>query len=121
MKRVSVIVDGLNLMHSLQNQAPHVEYLDLVELAKRLGAHVIATTGSADKVERLRQASDADAVILAEGRFREQVAELTGGRRMNRTGHLGHGAFMELIDAGGRAAGGGHGSGDFGGERRHER
>lgn len=54
--------------------------LAAVELAKRLGAHVIATTGSPDKVARLRQASDADAVILAEGRFREQVAELTEGR-----------------------------------------
>lgn len=54
--------------------------LAAVELAKRLGAHVIATTGSPDKVERLRQASDADAVILAEGRFREKVAELTEGR-----------------------------------------
>ena len=54
--------------------------LAAVELAKRLGTHVIATTGSPDKVERLRQASDADAVILAEGRFREKVAELTEGR-----------------------------------------
>lgn len=54
--------------------------LAAVELAKRLGAHVIATTGSAEKVQRLRQASDADAVILAEGRFREQVAELTEGK-----------------------------------------
>lgn len=54
--------------------------LAAVELAKRLGAHVIATTGSPDKVERLRQASDADAVILTEGRFREKVAELTEGR-----------------------------------------
>lgn len=54
--------------------------LAAVELAKRLGAHVIATTGSPDKIERLRQASDADAVILAEGRFREKVAELTEGR-----------------------------------------
>ncbi|MFM5917151.1 MAG: NADPH:quinone oxidoreductase family protein [Novosphingobium sp.] len=53
--------------------------LAAVELAKRLGAHVIATTGSAEKVARLRQASDADAVILAEGRFREAVSELTGG------------------------------------------
>ena len=53
--------------------------LAAVELAKRLGAHVIATTGTPDKVERLKAASDADAVILAEGRFREQVAELTGG------------------------------------------
>lgn len=54
--------------------------LAAVELAKRLGAHVIATTGSTEKVARLRQASDADAVILAEGRFREQVAELTEGK-----------------------------------------
>lgn len=54
--------------------------LAAVELAKRLGAHVIATTGSPEKVERLRQASDADAVILAEGRFREKVAELTEAR-----------------------------------------
>lgn len=54
--------------------------LAAVELAKRLGAHVIATTGSAEKVARLRQASDADAVILTEGRFREQVAELTEGK-----------------------------------------
>ena len=40
---------------------------------------------------------------------------------MNRTGHLGHGAFMELVDAGGRAAGGGHGGGDLGGERGRQR
>ncbi len=53
--------------------------LAAVELAKRLGAHVIATTGSANKVERLKTASLADAVILAEGRFREAVIELTGG------------------------------------------
>ena len=53
--------------------------LAAVELAKRLGAHVIATTGSPEKVERLKAASQADAVILAEGRFREAVSELTGG------------------------------------------
>lgn len=53
--------------------------LAAVELAKRLGAHVIATTGSPEKVARLKAASEADAVILAEGRFREQVAELTRG------------------------------------------
>ena len=35
--------------------------LAAVELAKRLGAHVIATTGTPDKVERLKAASDADA------------------------------------------------------------
>lgn len=54
--------------------------LAAVELAKRLGAHVIATTGSPAKVAALRAACDAEAVILAEGRFREQVAELTGGK-----------------------------------------
>ncbi len=53
--------------------------LAAVELAKRLGAHVIATTGSPAKLAALRAACDAEAVILAEGRFREQVAELTGG------------------------------------------
>lgn len=53
--------------------------LAAVELAKRLGAHVIATTGSPEKVAQLKAASEADAVILAEGRFREQVAELTDG------------------------------------------
>lgn len=53
--------------------------LAAVELAKRLGAHVIATTGSPAKVAPLRAACDAEAVILANGRFREQVAELTGG------------------------------------------
>lgn len=54
--------------------------LAAVELAKRLGAHVIATTGSPDKLARLRAASDADAVISATGRFREAVADLTGGK-----------------------------------------
>ena len=53
--------------------------LAAVELAKRLGAHVIATSGSPDKVERLKAASEADAVILANGRFREQVATITDG------------------------------------------
>jgi NADPH2:quinone reductase len=54
--------------------------LAAVELAKRLGAHVIATTGTPAKLAALRAACDADAVILADGRFREQVAELTGGK-----------------------------------------
>lgn len=59
--------------------------LAAVELAKRLGAHVIATTGSPDKVARLKAASEADAVILAEGRFRQKVIELT------------HGALCDLV------------------------
>lgn len=54
--------------------------LAAVELAKRLGAHVIATTGSPAKLAAMRAACDAEAIILAEGRFREQVAELTGGK-----------------------------------------
>lgn len=49
------------------------------DLARALGAKVIATTGSADKAERIAALARPDAVILAEGRFREQVAELTGG------------------------------------------
>jgi NADPH2:quinone reductase len=49
------------------------------DLARRLGAKVIATTGSADKRERIAALVAPQAVILAEGRFREQVADLTGG------------------------------------------
>ncbi|MFN4019382.1 MAG: NADPH:quinone oxidoreductase family protein [Erythrobacter sp.] len=50
------------------------------DLARALGAKVIATTGSADKQARIAALARPDAVILAEGRFREKVAELTGGR-----------------------------------------
>lgn len=50
------------------------------DLARALGARVIATTGSADKQARIAALARPDAVILAEGRFREAVAELTGGR-----------------------------------------
>jgi NADPH2:quinone reductase len=49
------------------------------DLARALGAKVIATTGSADKRERIAALVRPDAVILAEGRFREAVAELTDG------------------------------------------
>jgi NADPH2:quinone reductase len=49
------------------------------DLARALGARVIATTGSPAKAERIAALARPDAVILAEGRFREQVAELTGG------------------------------------------
>lgn len=49
------------------------------DLARALGAKVIATTGSPDKAERIAALAQPDAVIHAEGRFREQVAELTGG------------------------------------------
>lgn len=49
------------------------------DLARALGARVIATTGSADKHKRIAALARPDAVILAEGRFREAVAELTDG------------------------------------------
>jgi NADPH2:quinone reductase len=49
------------------------------DLARALGAQVIATTGSAEKRDRIAALARPDAVILAEGRFREAVAALTGG------------------------------------------
>lgn len=49
------------------------------DLARALGAKVIATTGSPEKRERIATLARPDAVLLAEGRFREAVAELTGG------------------------------------------
>jgi NADPH:quinone reductase len=49
------------------------------DLAKALGARVIAATGSPGKLEALKAACQPDATIIAEGRFREQVSEITGG------------------------------------------
>ncbi|MGY6636328.1 MAG: NADPH:quinone oxidoreductase family protein [Erythrobacter sp.] len=49
------------------------------DLARALGAKVIATTGSPAKAERIAALAHPEAVILAEGRFREPIAELTGG------------------------------------------
>ena len=49
------------------------------DLAKALGAKVIAASGSADKLEALKAACHPDAILLASGKFREQVAEITGG------------------------------------------
>ena len=49
------------------------------DLAKALGAKVIATSGSEAKLAALRSACAADAVILAHGKFREAVAQITGG------------------------------------------
>lgn len=50
------------------------------DLARALGAHVIATTGSPDKIDRIAALAHPEAVILAEGRFRDAVAERTDGR-----------------------------------------
>ncbi len=53
------------------------------DLARALGARVIATTGSPAKAERIAAVAQPDAVIHSEGRFREQVADITGGRLAN--------------------------------------
>ena len=50
------------------------------DLARALGACVIASTGSPAKAERIAARARPDAMIVAEGRFREQVAALTGGK-----------------------------------------
>jgi len=49
------------------------------DLAKALGAKVIATSGREEKLAQIETAVSPDAAILAHGRFREQVAEITGG------------------------------------------
>ena len=49
------------------------------DLARALGARVIATTGSPAKAQRIAALARPDAVIVAEGRFRDEVARLTGG------------------------------------------
>ncbi len=49
------------------------------DLARALGARVIAATHDAGKAERVRAVASPEAVIVNTGRFREQVAELTGG------------------------------------------
>ncbi len=50
------------------------------DLARAMGAKVIAATHREDKAEQLRAIARPDAVILNTGRFRETVAELTDGR-----------------------------------------
>ncbi|MDP4575502.1 NADPH:quinone oxidoreductase family protein [Qipengyuania sp. G39] len=50
------------------------------DLAKALGARVIAATHREDKIEPLERIVQPEAVILNTGRFREQVAKLTDGR-----------------------------------------
>lgn len=50
------------------------------DLAKTLGARVIAATGVKAKSERIMQAVAPDVVIAATGQFREAIAEATEGR-----------------------------------------
>lgn len=53
--------------------------LAAVDLAKSMGARVIAASGSPEKLERIAQLYAPDTVIHSEGRFRERVAEITDG------------------------------------------
>ena len=50
------------------------------DLAKALGARVIAATGVGSKRDAIAKAANPDAVIVSEGRFREEVSSLTDGR-----------------------------------------
>jgi NADPH2:quinone reductase len=50
------------------------------DLARALGARVIATTGSPAKKARIAALAQPEAVIVADGRFRDEVAALTGGK-----------------------------------------
>ena len=49
------------------------------DLAKALGAKVIAASGSADKLAALELACQPDALLLAHGKFRDEVTRITGG------------------------------------------
>jgi len=53
--------------------------LAAVDLALALGAKIIATSASEEKLERIQKIYQPDATIVAQGRFRQSVAELTGG------------------------------------------
>ena len=50
------------------------------DLAKSLGARVIAASHREDKFERIAAACAPDALIANWGRFRDQVIEITGGK-----------------------------------------
>ena len=50
------------------------------DLARALGAKVIAATHREDKIEALQRIARPDAVIVNTGRFRDDIAELTDGR-----------------------------------------
>lgn len=53
--------------------------LAAIDLAKALGARVIAATGSPDKLKRIQALYHPDAAIVSDGRFRDQVNAITGG------------------------------------------
>ncbi|WP_128892865.1 NADPH:quinone oxidoreductase family protein [Erythrobacter sp. HKB08] len=49
------------------------------DLAKAMGARVIAASHREDKLDRIAEACAPDALLVNQGRFREQVSEITGG------------------------------------------
>jgi len=53
--------------------------LAAVDLAKAFGARVIAASGSEKKLAVVAQAYALESTLVSEGRFREQVAAITGG------------------------------------------
>ncbi len=53
--------------------------LAAVDLAKALGARVIAASGSAAKLAVVADAYAPDATLVSQGRFRDEVAAITGG------------------------------------------
>lgn len=54
--------------------------LAAVDLAKALGARVIAASASDDKLARIQELYDVDAVVNVTGGFRDKIKEITGGR-----------------------------------------
>ena len=54
--------------------------LAAVDMAKALGARVIAASASDDKLAQIQALYDVDAVVNVTGGFRERVKDITGGR-----------------------------------------
>ncbi len=54
--------------------------LTAVEIGKAMGARVIATAGTAEKLQAARDHGADEAINYTEGEFREAVKQLTGGR-----------------------------------------
>ncbi|HWZ44879.1 MAG TPA: quinone oxidoreductase [Candidatus Saccharimonadales bacterium] len=55
----------------------------LVQMAKNLGARVIATAGSADKAKLAREAGADDVILYNEKDFEEETRRLTGGKGLD--------------------------------------
>lgn len=54
--------------------------LAAIDLAKTLGARVVAATGVAAKLAALKEHGRADHVVVSEGHFREEIADITDGQ-----------------------------------------